>query len=84
VERVSQLDEPGVDLIHIGAYVRRWLRWARSGLRAMGAGLSERALELVLCSLGRLGWLGGCLPSLCPAVAGPTVGEECGDGYDRR
>jgi hypothetical protein len=48
-----------------------------------GAGLSERALELALRSLGRLGWLGGCLPPLCPAVAGPTVGEEGGDGSDR-
>jgi hypothetical protein len=82
-ERVSQLYEQGVDLIHIGAYVRRWLRWTRSGLRAMGAGLSERASELVLRALGRLGWLGGCLPPLCPAVAGPTVGEEGPDGSDR-
>ena len=36
VQRVSQLYEQGVDLIHIGAYVRRWLRWARTGLWAMG------------------------------------------------
>ena len=55
VKRVSQLYEQGVDLIHIGAYVRRWLRWARSGLRALGAGLSERDLELVVRCLGRLG-----------------------------
>ena len=32
VERVSQLYEQGVDLVHIGTYVRCWLRWARSGL----------------------------------------------------
>jgi hypothetical protein len=62
-----------VDLVHIVTYVRRWLRWARSGLRALGAGLSERALELVVRSLKRLGLLGGCLPPLLPAVAGPTA-----------
>jgi hypothetical protein len=45
--------------------------------------LSERGF--VLRSLGRLGWLGGCLPPLCPAaVAGPHVGEEGGDGSNRR
>jgi hypothetical protein len=32
-----------MDLIHIGAFVRRWLRWARSGLRAMG--MDEEGLE---------------------------------------
>jgi len=80
-QRVSQLYEQGVDLLHIGTYVRRWLRWARSGIRSLGAGLSERALVLVVRSLGRLGWLGGCLPPLCTAVAGPAVGEE-GDGTE--
>ena len=49
----------------------------------MGAGLSERALVLVVRSLVRMGGLGGCLPPLCPAVAGPTVGDE-GDGTERR
>jgi hypothetical protein len=76
VQRVSRLYEQGVDLLHIGTYLRRWLRWARSGLRALGAGLSERALELVVRSLVRLGWLGGCLTALLPSVAGPTVGLE--------
>src|SRR5262249_38273023 len=61
-QRVSQLDEQGVELLHIRAYVRRWLRWARGGLRALGAGLSERAWELVVRSLVRLGWLGGGPP----------------------
>jgi hypothetical protein len=42
VERVSRLYWQGVDLI--GAYIRRWLQWARGGLRALGAGLSEPAL----------------------------------------
>jgi hypothetical protein len=32
---------------------------------------------------GRLGWLGGCLPPLLPAVARPTVGAK-GDGSQRR
>jgi RNA-directed DNA polymerase len=82
-QRVSQLYEQGVDQIHIGTYVRRWLRWARSGLRAMGEELSERALVLVVRSLVRMGLLGGCLPPLCPALAGPTVGDE-GDGTERR
>jgi len=36
VERVSRLYERGVDLSHIGAYVRRWQRWASSGLRDTG------------------------------------------------
>jgi hypothetical protein len=82
-QRVSQLYEQGVDLIRIGTYVQRWLRWAGSGLRALGAGLSERALELVVRSLGRLGWLGGGLPPLITAVAGPTVGED-GDCSEHR
>jgi hypothetical protein len=72
VQRVSQLYEQGVDVLRIGTYVRRWLRWERSGLRGMGAGLSERALELGVRSLGRLGLLCGFLLPLLPATAGPT------------
>jgi RNA-directed DNA polymerase len=83
-QRVSQLYEKGVDLIRIGTYVRRWLRWARSGLRALGAGLPERALVLVVRSLVRMGLLVGFQPMLLPAVAGPPVGEEGDDGSDRR
>ena len=83
VQRVSQLYEQGVDLIRIGTYVGRWLRWVRSGLRTLGEGMSERALELVVRSVGRPGWLGGGLPPLIPAVAGPTVGDE-GDGTEAR
>jgi hypothetical protein len=79
--RVSSLYERGVDLLHIGPYVRRRLRWARSGLLDRGEGLSERALVFVVRWLGRLGWLGGGLPPLLPAVAGPTVGDE-GDRTD--
>jgi hypothetical protein len=83
VQRVSRLYEQGVDLLHIGTYLRRWVRWARIGLRALGAGLSERAVELVVWSLKRLGWLGGCLTPLLPAVTEPTVGDP-GDGTERR
>ena len=42
VERVSRLYERGVELIHIGAYVRRWLRWAKSGLGSQGRELSAK------------------------------------------
>ena len=76
VQRVSRLYEQGVDMIHIGTYVRRWLRWARSGLRALGAGLSERALVLVVRSLARMGLLVGFRQMLHSAVAGPPVGED--------
>ena len=53
VQRVSQLYEQGVELLHIGAYLRRWLRWTRSGLTDLGEGLSERAMVLVVRSLVR-------------------------------
>ncbi len=53
VERVAQLYERGADLVRIGAYVRCWKRWARSGLGGLGADLAERALgrveRLVVC-----------------------------------
>jgi RNA-directed DNA polymerase len=83
VQRVSQLYEQGVDLIHIGAYVRRWLRWARSGLRELGEGLCLRAEGNVVRSLVRLGLLGGNLPSLMSVVVEPTTGND-GDGSDHR
>ena len=47
VERVSQLYERGVDIVRIGAYVRCWKRWARSGLGGLIADLAERALVRV-------------------------------------
>ena len=66
VERVSRLDEQGVDLVHIGTHVRHWLRWASSGIRSLREGLSERPSELVIRrSLGRLG-----MARRLPAVAG--------------
>src|SRR5271157_1708284 len=76
VQRVSRLHEQGVDMIHIGTYVRRWQRWARSGLRAMGVGLTERPLELVRRSHGRLGLLGLTQQSLLPAFATQDVGDS--------
>jgi len=76
VERVSRLYEQGVDLVHIGTYVRRWLRSARSGLKELGAGLSERALELVCHSLGRLGVPGIGRPKLRPASANQAAGDD--------
>jgi RNA-directed DNA polymerase len=36
VDRASQLYEQGADLLRIGTYVRRWMCWARSGLRTPG------------------------------------------------
>jgi hypothetical protein len=79
VQRVSQLSALGVDVSHIGTYVRRWLRWARSGIRALGAGLFERALVLVVRSLARMGLLVGFQQMLHSAVAGPPVGEDGSD-----
>ena len=81
VKRVSRLHEQGVDMIHIGAYVRRWHRWARSGLRAMGDKLPERALESVCRLLDRLGRPHWSLPPLIPAFAVPAEG---GYSEDRR
>jgi len=72
-----------VDLIHIGAYVRCWLRWARSGLRELGEGLCLRAEGNVVRSLVRLGLLGATLPSLMPSMVEPTACNE-GDGSDHR
>src|SRR5271166_1291542 len=40
VERVSRLYEQDVALLHIGAYVRRWLRWTKSGRGECGERLA--------------------------------------------
>ena len=72
----TRLYEQGVDMVHIGTYVRRWLRWARSGLGTLGARLSERALELVRFSPRRLG-SPGCPPAVLRlSLAMVQVGEE--------
>ena len=84
VERVSRLYERGVDPIHIGAYVRRWLRWARSGLRTLGVGLSERALELVRLAPGRLGLPAAVSAALRTSLANLGVGDAAHHPTDRQ
>ena len=56
VERVSQLDERGADLVRIGAHVRRWKRQARTGLGGLIADLAERALVRVGRLLACVEW----------------------------
>ena len=83
VERVSRLYEQGVDLIHIGAYVRCWQRWARSGLREMGRSVSERASDCVSHALGRGVVPHWPLPPLLPTAVVPTEGDACADSTRR-
>jgi hypothetical protein len=83
VERMSQLDEPGVDLVHIGTYVRRRLWWASSGIRSLGEDCPSVPRNPSSGPWIAWGWLGGCLPSLVAAVTAPPVGAQ-GDGTDRR
>ena len=47
VERVSRLDEQGADLIRIGAYLKRWSSWAKSGLSLDGGQFVDRAMEAI-------------------------------------
>ncbi len=83
VERVSQLYERGANLVRIGAYVRSWQRWARSGLREMGRSVSERAWDCVSHGLGRVQGPHWPLPPLLPASAVPTEGDACTDSSRR-
>ena len=76
VERVSQLYKQGVDLLHIGTYIRRWLQWARSGLMTLRDGMTERAMKLVVRCLRRMGLLGDCLTTLLPAFANQNAGDD--------
>jgi hypothetical protein len=78
VERVFRLYEHGADLVHIGAYVRRWLCWARSGMRTLREELFLRALELITRSLGLAGRAHRSLPALCTAAPAPSVHEAAG------
>jgi len=73
VERLSRLYEQDVDLLHIGAYVRRWLRWTKSGLGERGEQLAWPDRWLLRLVLGGL-WLraGRCGPS-CPAFVSHYV-----------
>ena len=47
VERVSRLYEQGADLIRIGAYLKRWSSWAKSGLMLERGQFVERAMEAI-------------------------------------
>ena len=76
VERVSRLYEQGADLIRIETYVRRWQRWARSGLRSLGEELANRALEVVGRSCYRFGFWRLPVPPLIPAAARQSVGDS--------
>jgi hypothetical protein len=76
VERLSQLYEQGVDLLHIGTCIRRWLQWARSGLMTLRDVMTERAMKLVVRCLRRMGLLGDCLTTLLPAFANQNAGED--------
>jgi hypothetical protein len=77
VERVSRLYERDVDLSRIGTYVRSWLRWTRSGLGALGVGLSERASVLLVRSWELVGWPDHWpLPPLVPPSAGPAARRD--------
>ena len=75
VERVSRLYEQGVDLSHIGAYVRRWQRWASSGLRDTGVGPAWQAKRLAPRALGALFLLFVPCLALCPSFACQSICE---------
>jgi hypothetical protein len=47
VERVSRLYEQGADLIRIGAYLKRWSSWAKSGLSLDVGQFVDRAMEAI-------------------------------------
>jgi RNA-directed DNA polymerase len=77
VERVSQLYERGADLVRIGAYVRCWQRWARSGLRGMAEELAESAVRRVGCLLDLVGWPHWPLLPRLLAFAVPCQHQPC-------
>ena len=54
VERVSRLDEQRADLIRIGAYLRLWYRWAKSGLSLIDGPFIDRTLEAIAQRLAEL------------------------------
>ena len=62
--------ERGVDLVHIGAYIRRWLQWAGGGLRASGARVAEPAFGRLRNALDpRLRWTQG-FKRICNTTSG--------------
>ncbi len=83
VKRVSRLYEQGVDLIHIGAYVRRWHRWAKSGLRDGGEGLAWQVLRPTLRGVVALFLRLVPCHTLSPASACQTIGDAA-DAYQSR
>ncbi len=83
VERLSRLYEQDVDLLHIGAYVLRWLRWTKSGLGERGERLAWADRWLLRFVLG--GWWlrgGRCGPS-CPAFVSHDVDAAAYDAEPR-
>ncbi|MGO9915067.1 MAG: hypothetical protein ACLQIB_10180 [Isosphaeraceae bacterium] len=83
VQRVSQLYEQGVDMIHIGAYVRRWQRWATSGLAGRGAWLGWLALCRVLAPLCGSALRCPCVGPCCPAMLLHTIGDGADAAHTR-
>ena len=81
VQRVSQLYEQGVDMIHIGAYVRRWKRWARSGLAGLGGFLGWRALRRVMDAFFGSNLQAFRVGPSCPASGGHGKDESAGDRH---
>jgi len=75
VQLLSQLYEQGVDMIHIGAYVRRWQRWAKSGLAELGARLGWLALCRVVAPLCVSFLRCSCGVPCCPAFIGHNIGD---------
>jgi hypothetical protein len=49
-----RLDEQGADLIRIGAYLKRWSSWSKSGLMRDGGQFIERAMEAISQRLATL------------------------------
>ena len=76
VERVSRLDEQGADLIRIGAYLKRWSSWAKSGLLLEGGQFVERAMEAISQRLAELATPHWQLPQ----TSGPLALERIPQG----
>ena len=49
-----RLDEQAADLIRIGAYIKRWYSWAKSGLMRDGGQFVDRAMEAISQRLAEL------------------------------
>ncbi len=73
VERVSRLYEQDVDLLHIGAYVRRWLRWTKSELGEREERVAWPDRWLLRLVLGGSCLRGGRRGPSCPAFLSHDV-----------